>query len=269
VLGSSVAWRCARVVIAGLLGAGSAYADHCQPPGPLPPGEVGLRVAATVEAAHYDYGGDRGNYQGTSLGLGYERSAFRVQLSLPAYRLTRNDDTFYGLGDATADGRFTLLRTADDSVSAGLGLTAMAPTGSAARDLGMGHVMLMPAVWGLAEKGGAFVQLQLAFARALSRDAPEHAHHAEPRLHPIVRPMNTSELVASASAGYPVHELLRVQAGLYTALPVDTPDGESRAVASAGVDFIPGTFDLALEAQAPVVGDPFTLKGVATAGARF
>ncbi|HEY6556117.1 MAG TPA: hypothetical protein VI072_02550 [Polyangiaceae bacterium] len=264
----SAAERCALFLLAAALYAPSARADHCQPPGPLPPGEVGLRLATSLEAAAYEYGGIEGSYQGAALSASYTREAFRAELTAPAYRLRRNDETFYGLGDVTGELRVRLLEVADGALSGGAGLTGIAPTGSASRDLGMGHVMLMPALWGVFEQSGAFVQLQVAYARALSEDDSEHAHHA-PRMRPIVRPMNASELVVSGSAGYAVHELVRVQGGVYTAAPVDTPDGEGRTVASLGVDFIPSAFDASVEAQAPLAGDPYTFKVVVGAGVRF
>ncbi len=264
----SAAPRCALFLLAAALYAPAARADHCQPQGPLPPGELGVRVAASFEAGLYDFGGVEGSYQGTALSAAYTRGPFRAELALPAYRLRRNDETLYGPGDLTGELRLRLLDVADGALRGGPGLTAIAPTGSASRDLGMGHVMLMPALWGLFEHSGAFVQVQIAYARALSEDESEHAHHA-PRMRPIVRPMNASELVASVSGGYALHELLRVQAGIYTALPVHVRDGEDRTVASLGVDFIPSAFDASLEAQAPLAGDPFTFKVVAGAGVRF
>ncbi len=265
---SSAAQRCALVLVAAALYAPAARADHCQPQGPLPPGDIGLRLGTAVEAAAYDYGGSQGNYQGLALSASYTRDAFRAELIAPSYRLQRDDETFYGLGDVTGELRVRLLDVGDGALRVGPGLTAIAPTGSASRDLGMGHVMLMPAVWGLFEHSGAFVQVQIAYARALAEDGSGHAHHA-PRMRPIVRPMNASELVASASGGYAVHELLRVQGGVYTAAPVDTSNGEGRTVASLGVDFIPSAFDASVELQAPLAGDPFTFKVVAGAGVRF
>lgn len=228
-----------------------------------------MRLATSLEAAAYEYGGNEGSYQGAALSASYTREAFKAELIVPAYRLRRNDETFYGLGDVTGELRVRLLDVADGALSGGAGLTGIAPTGSASRDLGMGHVMLMPALWGLFEGSGAFLQLQVAYARALSQDDSEHARHHAARMRPIVRPMNASEVVVSGSAGYAVHELVRVQGGVYTAAPVDTPDGKGRTVASLGVDFIPSAFDVSLEAQAPLAGDPFTFKVVAGAGVRF
>jgi hypothetical protein len=265
------ALRFTSLLMVAVLYAPAVRADHCQPPGPLPRGAHGFRVALALEAAAYEYDATQGDYQGATLSASYAHDALKAELTLPAYRLTRDDSTFYGAGDATGELRVRLVQALGEALSAGAGITAMAPTGSASRDLGMGHFMLMPAVWGLFEHEAAFIQVQLAYARALSDEDDEHAGHTHDsaRWRPIVRPMNTSELVASASAGYAVHPRWRVQGGVYTAVAVDTPDGQGRTVASLGVDFIPSAFDVSLEAQMPLAGDPFTIKVVAGAGVRF
>lgn len=265
---TSAAQRCALLLFAAALYAPAASADHCQPPGPLPAGDLGLRLGTAFEAAAYEYGGSKGSYQGAALSAAFTRDAFRAEVIVPGYRLRRDAETFYGVGDVTGELRVRLLDVFESALRAGAGFTGIAPTGSASRDLGMGHWMVMPAVWGLFEESGVFAQVQVAYARALSEDHAEHVHHA-PRMRPIVRPMNASELVVSASGGYAVHELVRLQGGVYTAAPVDTTNGEGRTVASLGAALIANAFDASLEAQAPLAGDPFTFKVVAGAGVRF
>ena len=81
--------------------------------------------------------------------------------------------------------------------------------------------------------------------------------------------MNSSEIAGAVAAGYRVFEVVRVSGGVNAAVPVAADGGESRAVALLGLDLIFGRFDVGLEGQVPFVGDPFTVKGILMAGARF
>jgi hypothetical protein len=131
--------------------------------------------------------------------------------------------------------------------------------------------MLLAGVWGELSGDKAFVQAQLAYGRELgSSESHDPAHHDHsPGPHPIVNPMNSSEISGAAAVGYRVHELVRIGGGVNGAVPIASEGGESRAVASAGVDLLLGRFDVGVEGQVPFVGDPFTFKALATAGVRF
>jgi len=262
-------------VAAGMSLATDALADHCHPPAPFEPLGSGVRISLSVEAATYDTGHDEGDYQGVSLGVSYDhRRWLWMRALLPAYRLKRDGEELYGPGDLVTEARVMPLMSSDGVYSAGAGLVVTAPTGDASDDLGMGHFMVMPGLRGeiLGEK--VFVQAQVAYGRALTSSASEqghdaHEHHDTAGLHPIVNPMNESEIAGAAGAGYRLHELVRLRAGLYGALPVAMSGGRSRGVAIAGVDLLVDPVDLGLEGQLPFAGDPFQMKARLTGGVRF
>lgn len=250
---------------------GPAFADHCHVSPPLEALGLGFHVAGALEFASYDTARGEGEYLGASLGASYDTHWLRVRALLPAYLLTRDEAHFRGLGDLALEAKLAVLTSADDTFQSGIVLLATAPTGDASADLGMGHFMLMPGLWGELLGERAFIQAQLSYARALaSEDSHEgHERHTTAGPGPIVNPMNTSEISAAASIGYAINELIRLRAGVSGAIPVGVEDGASRAVAILGVDFLLDPFDLGLEGQLPFLGDPFTAKAVLTGGLRF
>ena len=158
----------------------------------------------------------------------------------------------------------------DRGFAAGPSLLMTAPTGNASHDLGMGHFMALAGLWGELSGDRAFAQAQLGYGRELgSTEAHHGADHHSGGPHPIVNPMNPSEIAGGLAAGYRVHELVRVGGGMNAAIPIATDGGESRAVAVLGVDLLIGQFDIGVEGQLPFVGDPFTAKAIAMAGVRF
>lgn len=248
-----------------LLGAGPAAAEHCHPPAPVEGGALGFRVAASAEAATYRSARYEGEYQGASLSLGWEHRWAGLRAALPAYRIVRNGLEAYGLGDLLIDARIPFARSARGELSGGAGVAATLPTGDAAKDLGMGHAMLMPGLWVAWRGERAFLQAQLAYGRALA--AGGHAHHGGPA--PIVNPMNASEIEGAAAAGVRLHEHLRVRGGLHGAIPVADEAGAARGVAVAGGDIVFGAFLLGVEGHVPMVGDPFLAKAVVSVAATF
>lgn len=249
-----------------LLGAGPAAAEHCHPPAPVEGGALGFRVAVSAEAATYQNARYEGEYQGASLSLGWEHRWAGLRASLPAYRIVRNGLEDRGLGDLLVDARIPFARSARDELRGGAGLAATLPTGDAAKDLGMGHAMLMPGLWISWRGDRAFLQASLAYGRALA--AGGHAHHGGGPA-PIVSPMNASEIEGAAAAGVRLHEHLRVRGGLHGAIPVADEAGAARAVAVAGGDIVYGAFLLGVEGHVPMVGDPFLAKVVISVAAMF
>lgn len=249
-----------------LLGAAPAAAEHCHPPAPVERGALGFRVAAGAEAATYRNARYEGEYQGVSLGLGWEHRWVGLRAALPAYRIVRNGLADRGLGDLLVDARIPFARSARGGLSGGAGLAATLPTGDAAKDLGMGHVMLMPGLW-LSWRGElAFLQVNLAYGRALAPAGQAH-HGGGPA--PIVNPMNASEIEGAASAGVRLHEHLRVRGGLQGAIPVADEAGAPRGIAVAGGDIIFGAFHFGVEGHVPMVGDPFLARAVISVAATF
>jgi len=250
----------------------SAGADHCHSPRPLDAMGIGLHVSTSAEVASYETEQASGDYQGISLGVAYETTWLRLRTLLPAYRLTRNGEHLYGLGDLATEVRVPVLREAEHGLAAGPSLLVTVPTGSATKDLGMGHFMLIGGLWGELAGERAFVQAQLGYARQLgAAEHDPHAahHHLAGGPHPIVNPMNASEIAGSTAAGYRVYDIVWFRGGVDGAIPVATDGGESRAIAIVGVDLLFNRFDLGLEGQLPFVGDPFDAKALATAGVRF
>lgn len=245
-----------------------ASAQHCHPPAPSEPRRLGLRVALTSELATYRTTRFEGEYQGSSLGLGWEHRWVRLRASLPAYRLTRNGLAHHGLGDLFLDVRVPLASADNDIFVGGIGLAVVAPTGDSARDLGMGHFMLMPGAWATWRADRAFAQAHVAYGRSLTSDGG--AHHGGGRPGPIVNPMNASEVELALTGGASLIDQLRVRGGVYGAVPVAATGGASRAAAFVGMDVIPvGPFDVSLEGHLPLAGDPFLAKAVVSAGAQF
>lgn len=247
--------------------AGRADAQPCHEPVPLERRGIGLRVGLGAEYAAYRTARYEGDYTGASAAAQWDAPWARLRAALPAYRLDRNGLEVRGLGDLVLEGRVPFVRTEGDALAGGFVLAATLPTGDADRDLGMGHVMAMPGAWFSWIPARAFVTTQLIYGRALGAGAGGGHHGGGPR--PIVNPMNASEVEASASAGYLIHELVRARAGVYGALPVDDRTGASRAAALVGADLIVDRFDLSLEGHLPLVGDPFLVKVVLATGVRF
>jgi hypothetical protein len=254
-------------------------ACHVAPP-PLEALGLGFHLATSFELATYDNSRGSGSYVGVALAAAYRREWLRVRAQLPAYRLRRNQEVFHGPGDLVLAADAALLRADEDNFASGVVLAVSLPTGDESSDLGMGHVMLMPGIWGELTRDRAFVQLQIVYGRALgSHDEhtadPHAGHHGHAQAEhvmgpgPIVNPMNMSEITGRLGAGYRLADVLRVRAGVDAAVPVADDEGESRAIAVLGVDLLPDPFNTAIEGQLPLAGDPFTVKAVFSAGFRF
>jgi hypothetical protein len=250
------------------LWAGAAAAQPCHEPAPLERRGLGLRVGVGAEYATYRTARYEGDYQGLSANVQYDGPWARLRVAMPTYQIERNGLVSKGLGDLLVDARVPLVHADDDALTLGPMLSATLPTGDADRDLGMGHVMLMPGAWAAWAPPRAFVAAQLNYGQALGAGGEGHSHHGGPR--PIVNPMNASEFEMAASAGYLLHDLVRARAGAYGALPVGSDDrAAARAAAFAGVDLLVDRFDLGLEGHLPIAGDPFLAKIALTLGARF
>lgn len=261
--------RRALIALLTLLVPGSAGASQqCHPLAGSVWRNPGLLAGVRLDAAGYRNSSYEGDYQGVAPTLGFNHPRVAVMALLPAYRLTRNGPATYGLGDLALAVRTPIPAFARDAFSAGFGLAATLPTGSADADLGMGHVMLMPELWFNHERDRVQMVGTLGFARALTSAGASHHNHG-PR--PIVNPMNLSEIDASLNSFVKVHDKVWLKLGMFGAMPVGTVNtsGVTRIVASSGLIVTLRGLELSAELQAPLTGSPFLARGVVQIGYRF
>lgn len=252
-----------------LLASGRAgAAQQCHPLAGSVWRNPGLMTGVRLDAAGYRNTSYLGDYQGLAPTLGFNHPKFAAMVLLPAYRLTRNGRTGYGLGDLALALRVPVPAFANGSVSAGFGLAATLPTGKADADLGMGHVMLMPEFWFNHERDRVQLVGTVGFARALTSAGASHHDHG-PR--PIVNPMNLSELDASLNGFLRVHDKVWLKLGMFGATPVGSVNvqGVTRVIAGTGMIVTVGGLELSAELLAPLTGAPFTARGVLQVGYRF
>ena len=246
----------------------AAAAQQCHPLAGNVWRNPGIFTGVRLDAAGYRNTSYQGDYQGVAPTIGFNHRRIAVMALLPAYRLTRNGRTGYGLGDLAVAARVPVPAFTVRAFSAGFGMSATIPTGKADADLGMGHVMLMPEFWFGHETERVQFIGTLGFARALTTASSRHHNHG-PR--PIVNPMNLSEVDASLNAFLRVHEKLWLKVGAFGAMPVGTVNlnGVTRVVASTGFTVAVKRLELGVEVQAPLTGAPFLARGVVQVGYRF
>ena len=218
-------------------------------------------VFATYENERY-----QGEYQGVHALLAFSHPRFFVDASLPYYRVVRNGLTEHGVGDVATDLRVTAFRWDDLGITLGPELALTLPTGDRARDLGMGHIMLMPGVFMMVSSERLTLIAQLSYGRAFA-DGHGHAEHAGAR--PIVNPMNRSELEHAFGLGVALNKLLRVTGRLLGAVPIADSTGVAREVAAVGLQLVPGPVDVSMEQHVPLLGQPFILKTTLSLGGQW
>jgi len=223
---------------------------------------AGLAASLSLVAARFDtmlYGGD---YEGVVPALRWTHDRFAVGATAPLYRIEENGLQVLGAGDATIDGQVTIVH--DEMFAAGATLALSAPTGDHKFGLGMGHPMVMPAVW------GAMVHDRHAVVAALGYSVgfADAAHHHDDMMWPLVDPMNASELTWSARGDLAVARAWRLGAQLAGGVPVDA-SGVTRVIAGARAVWISQRVQTGLELQAGLAGDPFTLRAVAQTTVAF
>ena len=214
-----------------------------------------------ADAAHFESESSRGLYEGVGVRLSYRRAPFRVGVRLPYYRLLERSGTVNGFGDLDAKVEAALYR--DDGLSVGASVSASFPTGSAEKQLGMGHVMGGPSVWGLREIEDFFAGAELGYSRAFGADSdddaaahePHHDHAKMASAHPtsIPNPMNREELWLGLSSSYAVLPELELEAGFLVAEPV-SESGATRATTTVGVAFPLGKLRTALGVEVDLTG---------------
>jgi hypothetical protein len=260
-----------------------AHAQSCHAP-PLRDMEGQLlRLEARGFVAGFDQDGVRGTYQGAALAVGFAHRFVELDAALPYYHLERAGSRAHGLGDVLAGVRAPLLRAGDTArLWLGPELVATFPTGDADAGLGMGHVMLMPGVFGRLVLSRFTFVAQLAYGVALAHDDHDgsqvdaHAHHhgAVATAHtegpaPIVNPMNRSELEHALSAAFQWTDWLALTARIAGAVPIADDSGEARETLAFGPRFTLGAFDVGAEQELPLLGDPFRYRTLLRLGAQF
>ncbi|MBL9107482.1 MAG: hypothetical protein JNL82_41735 [Myxococcales bacterium] len=267
-------WRLVRlrwfllVATVLLVARGAAAGQQCHPLTGDIGRNTGLFAGVRVDAAGYRNSSYVGDFQGLAPMVSLNHRRVSAVALLPAYRLTRNGRTGYGLGDLALAVRVPVPAFASKSSSAGFGLSMTLPTGKSSADLGMGHVMLMPEFWFIHQRDRVQLLGTLGFARALvGASSSSHAHG--PR--PIVNPMNLAEIDASLYSYVRVHDRVWLKLGMFGAMPVGTvnPQGRTRVVAASGLAVTVRGFELSAELQAPLTGSPFLARGVLQVGYRF
>jgi hypothetical protein len=252
----------------------AARAQSCHAPSLRPTDGLTYRAALTGSFASFDNAIGRGEYQGLSANFSVAQTWFVAEVALPTYRIAQVGSHAYGLGDLALAARFNVYQTPDahthsmpmGTLQLGPELAATLPTGDADKNLGMGHVMLMPGVFVQFQQAGWTVLAQVAYGRALGEG---HAQHHDMGPMPLVNPMNQSELTHAIGVSASVHPNLRVSGRLLGAVHVFDHKGRTREILAPGLQLIAGAFDVSLEVQLPVVGDPFASRTLLSVGAQW
>jgi hypothetical protein len=268
----------------------SALADHSHHHDASTPGESGSMLSASVglTAATYRQTSFEGEYQGITPGVHWARSRFSASTGIGAYRLRKNGRLYHGVGDLFVHGQVTLIQPRQEDLTTdphyhhrhhveprrssqpegllgGLGVAVSAPTGSQRDGLGMGHVMVMSALWASWTRGELTFAASGGYGRAIgASQSGDHAHGTGP----IVDPMNLSEITWSASGDYQVARALRLGARLGGAIALENT-GVHRTIGAARAIWTAGRVDTTAEVQVGIAGDPFDVRGMIETALRF
>lgn len=206
-----------------------------------------------------------GEYQGLELAARWSGPRVGLTLALPAYRLIKNGEATYGIGDVAVSGDVTVLARGPALV--GLAVSVGLPTGRDRAGLGMGHVMVMSSVWVRWSNQRLAVSASGGYGRAIG-GAGTHAEHGGGAW-PLVDPMSASELIGTAGVELAVTNVLRAGVRATGALPVPRDGNDPRVTAGVAVGISHGRFDTTATLDAGLAGDPFTVRGVVATSMRF
>ena len=269
---------CALFGLFASLPIGVARGQSCHMPALREPDGTSWQANATGIFATYENASYTGEYQGVRALASYQlfdrapdgaprHPRLSLEVALPYYRIVRNGLTQHGLGDLGVDARVVAYRSSDQRLSVGPELALTVPTGDAQRDLGMGHVMLMPGAWLKLQQDRLLLIVQAAYGRAAT-DLHGSGHHHE-AVFPLVNPMNMQELEHSIALGYAVHESVELETRLFGAVPINSPMGTARELIAGGARVSVGIFAVGVEVQVPLVGAIFRAKTLLSASARW
>jgi hypothetical protein len=258
-----------RIGIASLLGMSipsQALADHSHHHEAMAPNaDPGSTISASVAltAAQYSTVSFVGDYQGITPSLRWAEGRFGASTSIGLYRLTRNGAVYRGLGDLVVQGQAAVL--ARGATSAGVVAAVSAPTGSERDGLGMGHVMVMPGVWGSWSNEDVTLAVSGGYGRAIgASDSGGHVHGTGP----IVDPMNISEVTWGASGEVGLAHALRVGARVAGAVALNA-SGTDRTIGAVRAVWKEGRVETVAELQLGLAGDPFNVRGIVETALRF
>jgi len=256
------------VTVAWLLGIAVpivADADHShhheaavtEAPGSALAASFGLLAASFTTASFV------GDYQGLTPGVHWTHGRYSAASSITAYQLRKNGALYRGVGDLFVQGQAVLL--GHHARSAGLVLAMSAPTGSQRDGFGMGHVMVMPGLWGSWSAGDTTLAASAGYGHAIgASQSGDHPHGTGP----IVDPMNMKELTWSVTGELAVARELRIGARLGGALSLEQT-GVHRTIGAARAVWSAGRVDTSAEVQVGLSGDPFNVRGVVETALRF
>jgi hypothetical protein len=253
-------------LVAGIVVPVSARADHHAAMSSEDDGHSSLSagvsvVAATFSPSQADQMFYAGDYEGVVPAVSWAMDRYAATASWAYYWLERNGQRYTGIGDAVAHGQVALIVGGD--VHAGAMLSASMPTGAEVAGLGMGHPMVMPALW--ATWRLQRVQLSGSFGYSWAIGAGDHVHGMEP----LVEPMNMSELTWSGGADVGLGAGVGVGARLSGGVPVGAMSGQDRMIGAARATWGSHRVETAAELQAGLAGDPFNLRAVFSTALRF
>ncbi len=257
----SLSWITAALAV-GAVAPGFARAEHEHGGGHHHPADAVSSFGAGVGlvAARYDTEVYAGDYQGVLPTVSWVRGRFGASVGVGAYRLVENGLTRYGISDIVLSGQATLVE--GPRAMLGVALPVSLPTGDQVGGFGMGHPMVMPAVWVSAAVQRVHVGGSVGYGRALGGEA-HHDHGSWP----LVDPMNLSELTWTANAYVAVGG--SIQAGVKVSGGVPIGDGRNRANGGVRAIWTQGQVETAFEVQAGFAGDPFILRGLVESAVHF
>jgi hypothetical protein len=253
----------ARIAFVALgLTASQALADHHGMAMESSGGGSTIRTSVSLLAASFATPDFAGDYQGVIPAVSWATRRVAIGASAPLYRLQENGRELYGLGDVVLHAQASLVHTHE--LAAGALLAASLPSGDGQAGLGMGHPMLMPALWTAWSHDALTLAGSAGYSRALVDSMSHHDHGPWP----LVEPMNMSEISWSASATYAITHGTHAGARLTGGVPVGAV-GHDRVVGAFGVAWGAGRVETAAELQAGIAGDPFTIRGVVETALHF
>lgn len=266
-----VAARLALLIALAWSVCGTAEAQSCHTIALDRPSREPFLATVGLLYADFDTDTEAGNYEGLYASFRYQHPWFGAEVLLPAYRLDAGSGVELGVGDMVLTARGTALRLWDGEIALGVELPVMVPTGDEDRQLGMGHVMLMPGAWFSLSLAPFVLQAEVGYGRMLgSESAHQHHHHGGSRVgSPLVNPMNRSELEHVLTLGLGLRRDLVVHARWFGAVPIDDEMGLTRQVLAGGATATVDRFAVTAEVQVPVKGSPFDVKLVTQLGVRF
>lgn len=235
-----------------------------------------LSLQGSVVHSEYRLGILSGNYQGLGLRMHLIWDRLDLLASIHAYRLNKAHQDFpsdveeiWGTGDLFVSAKAVILRSQDHSgwqLSTGIHL--MLPTGTARDGISMGHAMMGPET--LLSFGEEHFSFAWGFIYLQMFSNNGHLHGTSTLGQwPLVDPHLGSELGGSFAAMWHPLDWMTLRAVTYGASPLHA-DGNGRWIVSPSILFHPSSHtQISLDAEFPVLGNPYTYRVVLGLETRF